>query len=359
MLVSVVIKAFNEEKHIGAAIESAIAAVAPHQGEVVIADAGSTDRTVAVASRYPVRIVQLARPDERSCGATAQLGYQHSAGAFVYLLDGDMTLNGEFLSRALAFLQRNPDVAGVGGSLREMNVYNLEFARRSTRRDAHLMPGDVDRLDGGGLYRQAAIDSVGYLADRNLHAYEELDLGVRLRTSGWRLVRLDLHATTHYAHRMKSYPLLWRRVRSGYAWATGEVLRGAFGRPHFWATCVALRELRIWVGVIAWWAALAVSFLAVSGVAAAAAATAALLIGPVLALSVWRRSVASAVYSVVSWNVYTAGMIRGAFRRRVSPRPPVPAVVLREGVLLADPSGAALTDSLSSLAGRFSAAGSR
>ena len=62
--VTVGIKALNEEKNICAAIESSLAAVAKVGGEVVLADSCSTDRTVELASKYPVRVVQFADPRE-------------------------------------------------------------------------------------------------------------------------------------------------------------------------------------------------------------------------------------------------------------------------------------------------------
>ncbi|HEY0885382.1 MAG TPA: glycosyltransferase, partial [Ramlibacter sp.] len=67
--VSIIIKAFNEEKNICAAIESSLAAAAEVGGEVILADSNSTDRTVELASRYPIRIVQLVHSHERCCGA--------------------------------------------------------------------------------------------------------------------------------------------------------------------------------------------------------------------------------------------------------------------------------------------------
>jgi glycosyltransferase involved in cell wall biosynthesis len=124
--VSIVIKALNEEKRIVAAVESALTAVRMVGGEVVLADSCSSDRTVALASAYPIRIVQLARADERCCGVGPQLGYQHSAGEFVYILDGDMEMLPAFLPQALAFMQAHPDVAGVGGQVVEMNTSSLE-----------------------------------------------------------------------------------------------------------------------------------------------------------------------------------------------------------------------------------------
>ncbi|MGH8821253.1 MAG: glycosyltransferase family 2 protein, partial [Rhodoferax sp.] len=149
---SIIIKAFNEENRISASIESALRAVATLDGEVILADSFSIDRTVELAKRYPIRIVQLAHAHERCCGAGPQLGYQHSRGEFVYILDGDMQMLEGFLERALAFMKEHEEVAGVGGRVIEKNTKSLEYVTRGERDCAHFSPGLVDRLDGGGLY---------------------------------------------------------------------------------------------------------------------------------------------------------------------------------------------------------------
>lgn len=125
--VSVIIKALNEEKKISAAIESALRAVRKVGGEVILADSCSTDKTVELALAYPIRIVQLANADERCCGVGPQLGYQHSHGEFVYLLDGDMQMLEGFLEVALDFMLAHPEVAGVGGQVVELNTESLEY----------------------------------------------------------------------------------------------------------------------------------------------------------------------------------------------------------------------------------------
>lgn len=101
--ISVIIKAYNEERHIAAAIESALKELRDRDGEVVLADGGSLDRTVQIASQYPIRIVQLMNVEERSCGVGAQMGYENSEGEFLYLMDGDMVLERGFIDKALAF----------------------------------------------------------------------------------------------------------------------------------------------------------------------------------------------------------------------------------------------------------------
>ncbi len=99
--VSIVIKALNEEECIEAAIRSALAAVEPVGGEVILADSFSTDNTIEIARSFPVTIVQLRNASDRRCGAGPQLGYQSARGKYVYILDGDMEMDSGFLPAAI------------------------------------------------------------------------------------------------------------------------------------------------------------------------------------------------------------------------------------------------------------------
>lgn len=328
--VSIVIKALNEEKNICAAIESSLAAVARVGGEVILADSCSSDRTVELASQYPVRVVQFANASERCCGAGPQLGYQHARGEYIYILDGDMRMVEGFLEEALSFLAQHPEVGGVGGRLIELNNESLEYRERALRNHTHLQPGEVDRLDGGGLYRRRAIEESGFFCDRNLHSYEEFDVGARLRSLGWKLFRLPVPSVTHYGHDAPPYALLRRRWRSKYVCGLGELVRGAIGRPHLKLVLRGLRELRIYAAVLVWWAVLASVVFWPLPAAGRAAAFAAIAAFPFAAMAVRKRSLARATYSVVSWCFNAAGLVQGLLRRRVPPRARIASVVLHE-----------------------------
>ncbi len=322
MKITVGIKALNEERHIADALRSALAAVAPFDGEVVLADSGSTDRTLDIARGFPVRVVQLADPAERCCGAGAQLAFQYARGEYFYLLDGDMMLDPGFVAAGLAYLDTHPEVAAVGGLVRELNTQGEGFKIRAelVARSRNWRPGIVDRLDGGGLYRGSAVRDVGWFADRNLHAFEEFDLGARLQAGGWKLARIDHPAVDHYGHQMGGYRLLLRRLRSGYSSGTGEVLRGAIGRPHLPIVLRRMGHVRVGAAVIAWWLLLLGAL-----VAGAWPVLAALLLAPVAFLS-WRRgSPKLGLYSLAAWNVSAWGLITGFLRRRTRPDAPLAA----------------------------------
>lgn len=327
--VSIVIKALNEEKRIATAVQSALDAVLPFGGEVVLADSCSTDRTIEIASEFPIRIAQLANPNERCCGIGPQLGYQHCTGEFVYILDGDMEMLPGFLPKAIALMDAHPELAGVGGRVIEMNTTSLEYLARVERGMAHMQAGVVDRLDMGGLYRRAAVEQTGYFSDRNLHSYEEFDLAVRLRAKGWQLQRIDEPAVRHHGHDAPPYQLLMRRWQSHYIDGLGELVRGAWGQPHLGLTLRGVRELRIYAAVVVWWLALLSIWLLPAQYPWALVASLVLFVAPFGLMTLRKRNFQKAVFSVVSWCFNAAGVLRGLVRPRVHTNSPIQSKLVK------------------------------
>jgi glycosyltransferase involved in cell wall biosynthesis len=329
--VSIVIKALNEERHIAAAIESAIAALEGTRGEIILADSASTDRTAEIATQYPVKIVSLTSIADRSCGAGVQLGYQYSSGRYVCLIDGDMRLHESFLPAAIEFLETHPQFAGVGGTIVECETGNFEYVKRASAVDPDRLPGEVTRLDCGGVYRRDALEAAGYMGDRNLNGGEELELGVRLRALGWRLARIDVPAIDHHGHSGNPYALLRRRWATGFAFSTGEILRATLGKSTF---RLALRKLRwdlfLFTAVYGWWLCLIATPFFVHGPLAATATLTALALLPFVVMVLRCRSLGLGIYSVTAWNVYAAGLWPGLLRRRIDPTRWIQSTVLRD-----------------------------
>ncbi|AHK45557.1 hypothetical protein OV14_a0371 [Ensifer adhaerens OV14] len=326
--VSVIIKTLNEEKRIAATIESALAALGATGGEVIVADSGSSDRTVEIAAQYPVVIAQISPPARPSCGIGPQLGFQYSKGDHLCLLDGDMLLDRDFLAVAVAFLADNPEVAGVTGHVQEMLTSNLEFSRRVNRNSPENRIGSIDRMNGGGLYRRDAIEAVGYLSDRNLHGYEEFDLGIRLRSAGWGLHRLDRRFVQHFGHTVNSYRLLVRRWKSKYLFGIGELLRASLGRPYFFQLLRELPELKLWCLVYLWWALSLCVLLFSPSLAVGLGIVFAVLAAVIVLMSIRKGSLNMGLYTVVAWFFHAAALPVGFFGRRRRPEVPIESKLL-------------------------------
>ena len=331
MAVSVILKTLDEEARIGAAIQSVLAALDGIGGEVIVADGGSRDRTLAIATSYPIQVVQLEPGIRPSCGIGPQLGFQYSREPFICLMDGDMLLDPDFLPEALAYLDSNPRVAGVTGHVEEMNDTSLEYIRRGRRASPESRIGAIDRMNGGGLYRRAAIEQAGYLSDRNLHGYEEFDLGLRLRARGWSLHRLDRRFVRHFGHAINAYSLLLRRWKSGYLRGVGELLRAALGKPQGRRLLQELPELKLWAVVYLWLATMIVLPFALPSPAIGLAVDAVLTAGIVGVMSLRQRSLPLGLYAVIAWLFHAAALPLGFFQMRKAPEDWIESRVVSDG----------------------------
>lgn len=314
--VSVIIKALNEEERIASSIESALRAIKGLRGEVVLADSLSTDKTVEIARSYPVHIVQLVDPGDRCCGVGPQLGYQRVRGEFVYILDGDMELEPGFIKAAVAVMRAREDLAGVGGWVRIVGGRSYEFAARKERASSVFSPGRKEALECGGLYRRAAIEEVGYFSNRNLHAFEEKELGLRLAHQGWRLERLEQAAVVHYVHQDDSLSLMKKRWRNRHVDGCGELIRASLGKPYFWD---AMRTQRKRLVTLAEWTMWLLGLLLLPWTYWGIAVAFGISLAALVFLVVRKRSVAKGLLGFMNLHIYAAGFVRGFLAPQVSP----------------------------------------
>ena len=323
--ITVIVKALNEEKRIAACLHAAVLALKGLDAELLVVDSVSTDRTVDIARSFPVRIVQFDDAAQRSCGAAVELGWRHSRGDLIYVLDADMLLQVGFLQQAMAYLQSHPHVAAVGGNLLDTSLRTVADRQRARVSAALVAPREVSELGGGGLYRRNAIAQVGYLAHQSLVAYEEAELGVRLRACGWTLVRLPQTAVLHEGHPENNLQMLSRLWANGRAKSGATFLKSAVGKPWF---ALVLRKLAHVLAVpLAHAAALVVSI----GVGLQLGAFAALVTWAgiwlvfLLALVLYKRALGLAVWHLFLWHYWAAGTLAGMGRRAGDPLAPIPA----------------------------------
>lgn len=78
---SIIVRCFNEEEHIGRLLYG-IMRQTMEDREIVIVDSGSTDRTLEVARRFPVRVVHI-EPGEFTFGRALNLGCSAAEGRFL------------------------------------------------------------------------------------------------------------------------------------------------------------------------------------------------------------------------------------------------------------------------------------
>ncbi len=113
MKFSVVIPALNEEKYIGAAIESLLHQTIPRKEyEIIVADNNSTDNTSAAAKKAGAdkTVIEL----KKGTNMARNRGYLESRGEIIAFLDADSVAPPDWLARIGHYLE-DPSVSMVSG----------------------------------------------------------------------------------------------------------------------------------------------------------------------------------------------------------------------------------------------------
>lgn len=124
--VSVLITAYDQERFVAAALESALAQDYPAElVDVVVVDDGSRDGTAAilaeVAARHPER-VRVVRQDNAGYTAATARAVEEARGELLALLDADDAWPADKLSRQVELLVGRPEVGLVYGDMRVVDA---------------------------------------------------------------------------------------------------------------------------------------------------------------------------------------------------------------------------------------------
>jgi glycosyltransferase involved in cell wall biosynthesis len=176
-LVSIIITCYNYAEFLGEAIESALRQTY-RPLEVIVVDDGSTDDSVAVASRYPVRLIAQ---KNRGLSAATNVGVRVAHCEYVMRLDADDVLYPSFVAQTLEALDSSPQAALAHADAEF-------FGTRSGR--VPFQPFDSEALAQGSyatccsLMRRTAWDAVGGL-DESIPLCEDWDLWLAFADHGF------------------------------------------------------------------------------------------------------------------------------------------------------------------------------
>lgn len=179
---SVVLPAYNEEARLPATLAawSSYLTEQPYASEIVVADDGSRDGTVAAAEAFAathpnVRVLRL-QPN-RGKGSAVRQGVLAAEGEVILFADADLGVPAHFAQVALMTIDGGADVATGGRSLRtyateERSIARLlaglavQISRRALGltyvRDSQCGFKAFRRDIAGAIFRRATIDSFAF-----------------------------------------------------------------------------------------------------------------------------------------------------------------------------------------------------
>lgn len=168
---------------------AAVARQKPAPAKVLVCDDGSLDDSACIACNSGAKVIF----NERSCGVAGARNALFSVcrSEIIVFFDADAIPRPGCVA-ALLKPFADPEVGAVGG--RGVEVGDATFADRWRARHTPQSHGDKPINDNWmvmglcGAFRREALESVDGFSGRFTSCGEDVDISVRLRQAGWRLV---------------------------------------------------------------------------------------------------------------------------------------------------------------------------
>ena len=162
--VSIVIRSYNEEKHIARLLNGIIEQTVKDL-EIILVDSGSTDATVAIASRYPVRTLTI-KKERFSFGRSLNIGCESARGDFIVLASAHVyPVYKDWLENLLKPFE-DPKMALVYGKQRgdkttkysENQIFKKWFPEDSNAKQPHPFCNNANAAIRRSVWMQRAYD---------------------------------------------------------------------------------------------------------------------------------------------------------------------------------------------------------
>jgi glycosyltransferase involved in cell wall biosynthesis len=194
--VSIIVSVKNEEKRIQDTLNSLIKLDFPNY-EIILVDGGSTDNTLQIANKYPIKIIKT---NDKTPGQGRNSGLINTSSEIVAFTDGDCIPYKDWLKNAVSLLISNKKIGGVGGPvfpyerapflsraiLNSLSSYYVNLGSTNFYRYKNQL--SVDNIPSqNAIYKKTVFGKAG-LFDEDLRFCEDVELNNRILNNGYKLV---------------------------------------------------------------------------------------------------------------------------------------------------------------------------
>lgn len=253
-VLSIVIIAKNEEKYIKFCLESLIKDTKDLGSEIILVDSRSVDRTIEIASQYPIKIAVIDKRHKTTAALGRLIGTQLAKADLIFFIDADQILMSGWLEKAMSVLRSSDLIAGVTGNMEE-GVVNTDGVFSYLRKLNYFEDRYVNNIaiaktmSGIGIFKKQILkDVAGY--DPFMWAYEDQELFLRLEQAGF-LVAWSSGIMSRHLEDTRRLRENLRRLYQSYYIGSGQLLRRSIQNKLFFKSIKLLIahpiEYSIWI----------------------------------------------------------------------------------------------------------------
>ncbi|MFQ6109609.1 MAG: glycosyltransferase family 2 protein [Candidatus Aminicenantales bacterium] len=223
---SIIIVNWNTRDFLARCIESIKNYTHKASFEIIVIDNSSSDGSAEMVEKKFPEVTLIKNQENLGFGRANNQGLALARGRYILFLNSDVSVSRDCLDRMHAFMEENPDVGASScrllfpdGSLQpscrkfpSFRVYFLMllgmryvFPNMKVFRDYLMLNWDhsdereVDQIMGSFMFiRKKILDQVGGFDERYWMYFEEVDLCLRIKKAGWKIVHYPSASAVHF-----------------------------------------------------------------------------------------------------------------------------------------------------------------
>ncbi len=180
---TIIIPSYNQEEFLSDAIESALDQTV--NCPIIVVDDGSTDNSLEIARKYPVKVISQVN---KGLASARNTGIMQDTDDWILFLDADDILLPNCVERIEEVIKENPDVDIVAPSLKTFGTSNQQIILMANPTLEDFRGGN--KLGYCAAIRKSKLLEVGGYSPKMTFGYEDFYLWINLLTRGAKIVTI-------------------------------------------------------------------------------------------------------------------------------------------------------------------------
>lgn len=185
----------NESLHLARTFESVLKVT----DNIVYVDSNSTDNSISIAKAYGIKKIIKVTSSHGTAALSRSKGAEIVTTKYIQFLDGDETIDQNWLRKAVNKIKESDKIIGVHGYKKVYKNDSDNFYILSDKKD-----WEPDYLQGAFLIERSTYEKVGGMETR-IFGEEERDLYVRIVAHGKQIWYIHELMASHYDWKKKTF----------------------------------------------------------------------------------------------------------------------------------------------------------